>query len=40
MDASVNLEAEEIPEEETGPADMELVLKAQRGDVLAFEELV
>ncbi len=40
MDASVNLEAEEIPEEETGPDDKELVFRAQRGDVPAFEELV
>lgn len=40
MDASVNLEAGEIPEEDAGPDDKELVLKAQRGDVPAFEELV
>ena len=40
MDASVNLEAKEIPEEETGPDDQELVFRAQRGDMSAFEELV
>jgi len=39
MDASVNLEAKEIPEEETGPDDQELVFRAQRGDMSAFEEL-
>ena len=35
-----NLESEEAPEVKAGPEDMELVLKAQRGDVPAFEELV
>ena len=40
MVANVNLESGEVPEVNEGPPDMELVLKAQQGDVPAFEELV
>jgi len=37
---SLNLKPEEIPEEESGPSDDELVLKSQQGDMRAFDELV
>ncbi len=41
MAGSINKNAEEVAQEEqSGPPDTELVLKAQRGDVRAFDELV
>lgn len=48
MAADLNIEPDEVPEEqevdaealETGPADDELVLQAQQGDVHAFDQLV
>jgi len=40
MADSLNLNPEEISEEANGPADEELVLKAQQGDLHAFDGLV
>ncbi len=40
MPSSLNPKTEEIPEEVRGPADEELVLRSQQGDVRAFDELV
>ena len=40
MVADVNSESEEMPEEQSGPPDAELVLMAQDGDAHAFGELV
>ena len=40
MVAKENLESGEVPEVDEGPLDAELVRRAQRGDVPAFEELV
>ncbi|RKX41428.1 MAG: RNA polymerase subunit sigma-24 [Verrucomicrobia bacterium] len=40
MDGSANLKPEEVPEEESGPSDAELVLQSQQGDMRAFDELV
>jgi len=40
MAGSLNHKIEEVPEEANGPADEELVLKSQQGDMHAFDELV
>lgn len=40
MDDSLKPKREEVPEEPMGPDDDDLVLKAQQGDVRAFDELV
>jgi RNA polymerase sigma-70 factor (ECF subfamily) len=40
MVSNLNPKTEEIPEEESGPSDAELVLKSQQGDIRAFDGLV
>jgi len=40
MAGSLNHKIEEVPEEANGPADEELVLRSQQGDMHAFDELV
>ncbi len=40
MAGNLNPKTEDVPEEEVGPPDAELVLRSQQGDVRAFDELV